>query len=202
MSEINKVQPVRTEVKWDKTTELVSKTDKFGTIRYVNDAFVEVSGYEEYELVGKSHNIIRHPDMPKVIFKLLWENILQGKDFHAIVKNMAKTGRYYWVITSFDIIKDDNGEISGFMGRRKSITTEAAEKITELYTKLYHIEAVSGLEAAEDYLIGFFEDKKTSFDAYISGILRGNQQPMPIKEEDGEEVEEETRKSFLRRLFG
>lgn len=94
--ESRKIIPVNTEVHWDKSLELVSKTDKAGTIRYANEAFVNVSGYEEYELIGQPHNIIRHPDMPKVIFKLLWKNLLNGKDFHAVVKNMAKNGRYYW----------------------------------------------------------------------------------------------------------
>lgn len=67
----NKITPLDKEVIWDKSKVIMSKTDKFGTIEYANDVFVDVSGYEDYELVGQPHNIIRHPDMPKVIFKVL-----------------------------------------------------------------------------------------------------------------------------------
>ena len=189
-----KVIPVNTEVHWDKSLELVSKTDKVGTIKYANEAFVNVSGYEEYELVGQAHNIIRHPEMPKVIFKLLWKNLLNGKDFHAIVKNMAKNGRYYWVITRFEIFKDDKGEITGFMGRRKSVSTEVSDKIEELYKKLKQIEDSSGIDSAEDYLTGYLEDQKKTYEEYISEILNS-------AEKDSKDTTP-TKKSLFGRLFG
>lgn len=189
-----KVIPVNTEVHWDKSLELVSKTDKVGTIKYANEAFVNVSGYEEYELVGQAHNIIRHPEMPKVIFKLLWKNLLNGKDFHAIVKNMAKNGRYYWVITRFEIFKDDKGEITGFMGRRKSVPTEVSDKIEELYKKLKQIEDSSGIDSAEDYLTGYLEDQKKTYEEYISEILNS-------AEKDSKDTTP-TKKSLFGRLFG
>lgn len=74
METIKKPNVIDKEAIWDKTKVLMSKTDKFGTIEYANEAFVDTSGYENYELVGQPHNIIRHPDMPKVIFKVLWDN--------------------------------------------------------------------------------------------------------------------------------
>lgn len=186
--------PVNTEVHWDKSLELVSKTDKYGTIRYASEAFVNVSGFEEYELVGQPHNIIRHPEMPKVMFKLLWKSLLNGKDFHAVVKNMAKNGRYYWVITRFEIFKDDKGEISGFMGRRKSVAPEVSEKIEELYKKLKQIEDASGIDSAEDYLTGYLEDQKKTYDEYLSGILNSAE-----KEPQGATA---SKKSLFGRLFG
>ena len=189
-----KVIPVNTEVHWDKSLELVSKTDKVGTIKYANEAFVNVCGYEEYELVGQAHNTIRHPEMPKVIFKLLWKNLLNGKDFHAIVKNMAKHGRYYWVITRFEIFKDDKGEITGFMGRRKSVPTEVSDKIEELYKKLKQIEDSSGIDSAEDYLTGYLEDQKKTYEEYISEILNS-------AEKDSKDTTP-TKKSLFGRLFG
>ncbi len=190
-----KVIPVNTEVHWNKDLELVSKTDKAGTIRYANEAFVNVSGYEEHELVGHGHNIIRHPDMPKVIFKLLWSNLLKGKDFHAVVKNMAKNGRYYWVITRFEIFKNDKGEITGYMGRRKSVQPEVAERVEELYKKLVQIEEASGIEAAEDYLTGYLEDHKKTYEEYLSDILESAKR-MP------EEDKNTSKKSLFGRLFG
>ena len=88
--------PVNKEVAWDKSKTIMSKTDAKGTIEYVNQVFIDVCGYSEGELIGKPHNIIRHPDMPKTIFKILWDNIQKGINFHAIVKNMAKSGEYYF----------------------------------------------------------------------------------------------------------
>ena len=101
--------PIDQEVEWDKNLTIMSKTDLFGTIEYANDIFTKVCGYEDYELMGQPHSIIRHPDMPKVVFKVLWENIKAGNQFHGIVKNLAKSGKYYWVITNFEYLRDDNG---------------------------------------------------------------------------------------------
>lgn len=191
--ESRKIIPVNTEVHWDKSLELVSKTDKAGTIRYANEAFVNVSGYEEYELVGQPHNIIRHPDMPKVIFKLLWKNLLNGKDFHAVVKNMARNGRYYWVLTRFEIFKNDKGEITGYMGRRKSVPTEVSDKIEELYKKLKQIEDATEIDSAEDYLTGYLEDQKKTYDEYISEILNSAEK---------ENKNATSKKSLFGRFFG
>ena len=88
----NRPVPIDKEVVWDKTQTIMSKTDLFGTIEYVNQAFADVSGFEEDELMTHPHNIIRHPDMPKVIFKVLWDNIKAGNQFHGIVKNLTKSG--------------------------------------------------------------------------------------------------------------
>lgn len=109
------------EVKWDKTKTIVSKTDVYGTILYANSVFSETCEYNTIELVGEPHNIIRHPDMPKVAFKVLWDALKKGENFHAIVKNLTRTGRYYWVITDFTIDKDDTGAITGYTARRKAV---------------------------------------------------------------------------------
>ena len=72
-----------------------------------NDYFVELSGYPEAELIGKSHNIVRHPDMPKTVFKLLWDALKAGKEYKAIVKNRRKDGKYYWVYSEYKPLLDD-----------------------------------------------------------------------------------------------
>ena len=155
----NKITPLDKEVIWDKSKVIMSKTDKFGTIEYANDVFVDVSGYEDYELVGQPHNIIRHPDMPKVIFKVLWDNLKKGNNFHAIAKNMAKSGRYYWVITDFDISKNEDGEITHYFARRKSIQPGVVNQVEPLYKKLLQIETVSGMNGSEKYLTDFLEEQ-------------------------------------------
>ena len=191
------------EVSWDKTQVIMSKTNAFGIIEYANEVFVDVCGYEDYELMGQPHNIIRHPDMPKVIFKVLWENLKQGKNFHAIVKNLAKSGRYYWVITDFEIAKDENGVIVNYFGRRQSVPQEVISlHIEPLYKKLLQIEAASGVEFSEKYLIGFLEEKKRNYVEYIKELIYEHEKAQAkfnqyeIKDED-----EEEERGFFKRLF-
>lgn len=192
------------EVTWDKTQVIMSKTNAFGIIEYANEVFVDVCGYEDYELMGQPHNIIRHPDMPKVIFKVLWENLKKGKNFHAIVKNLAKSGRYYWVITDFDIARDENGVIVNYFGRRQSVPQEVvAMHIEPLYKKLLQIEAVSGVEFSEKYLVGFLEEKKKSYVEYIKELIydhEKNQAKFAHYEEE-QDGEEEEHRGFFGRLF-
>ncbi|MCK5294576.1 MAG: histidine kinase, partial [Arcobacteraceae bacterium] len=96
----------------------------------------------------------------KVIFKLLWETIKQGKNINAVVKNCAKDGRYYWIFTEFEIRKDtDTGKIIGYQASRKSISKHVIEIISELYAKLLKIEKNKDIEASEKYLIEFLREK-------------------------------------------
>ncbi len=169
---LNKPVPSDRELDWDKSKIILSKTDAKGTILYANEAFIDISGYDEYELIGQPHNVIRHPDMPKVIFKMLWETIKKGENMHAIVKNMSKSGRYYWVITDFKTVFNDAGEVVSYFGTRKSIPTEVITKfINPLYSKLLHIEEVSGVPAAEEYLKGFLEERNKTYTEYVDHLV-------------------------------
>ena len=198
----NRITVIDKEVTWDKTKVIMSKTNAFGIIEYANEVFVDVSGYEDYELMGQPHNIIRHPDMPKVIFKVLWENLKQGKNFHAIVKNLAKSGRYYWVITDFEIAKDENDVIVNYFGRRQAVSQEViASHIEPLYKKLLQIEAASGVEFSEKYLIGFLEEKKRSYVEYIKELIYEHEKTKSKFANYEQEEEEEEEKGFFRRLF-
>jgi PAS domain S-box-containing protein len=144
------------EITLDPKRYIVSETDEKGKITFVNDYFLEVSGYTEDELVGKPHNIIRHPDMPKVVFKLLWETIKQGKNINAVVKNRAKDGRFYWIFTAFESRRDtDTNEIIGYTASRKALSKHIIDVISDLYSKLLVIEETQGIEASEKYLIDF-----------------------------------------------
>lgn len=199
----NRVAIIDKEVSWDKTQVIMSKTNAFGIIEYANEVFIDVCGYEDYELMGQPHNIIRHPDMPKVIFKVLWENLKNGKNFHAIVKNLAKSGRYYWVITDFEISRDENDVIVNYFGRRQAVPQEViALHIEPLYKKLLQIEAASGVEFSEKYLIGFLEEKKRSYVEYIKELIyehEKSQSKFPQHQEIVEEEEDE--RGFFGRLF-
>ncbi|MCJ7765971.1 MAG: PAS domain-containing protein, partial [Thiovulaceae bacterium] len=103
---MERATPINEQVKLDKYTYIMSRTDTKGNIEFGNDYFFEISGYSREELMGKPHNTIRHPDMPRVIFKMMWDRLKQGKNIFALVKNLAKDGRYYWVTTKFEIRKN------------------------------------------------------------------------------------------------
>jgi len=162
---MQKPTPIDEEIVLDPRRYIVSETDEKGKITYCNDYFIEVSGYTKEELIGKPHSIVRHPDMPKVVFKLLWETISQGKNINAVVKNLAKDGRYYWIFTEFESRRDtDTGEIIGYHAARKSISKHVIEIISALYGKLLDIEKDEGVDASQEYLISFLKEKGNDID--------------------------------------
>lgn len=123
------------EVKLRDGQELVTKTDLKGTITYVNPDFVEISGFSQAELVGKNHNVVRHPDMPPAAFKDLWETLKLGRPWSKLVKNRCKNGDYYWVKANVTPIFQ-NGEVVEYMSVRSVPTREEIEQSSALYAKL------------------------------------------------------------------
>jgi PAS domain S-box-containing protein len=172
-------EPIDKEIKLNPKKYIVSKTDPKGTIEYGNDYFVEISGYSEAELIGQPHSIIRHPDMPKIAFKMMWDRIKQGKNFMAVVKNLTKDGSYYWVVTEFEPKVDPiTNEIISYTAFRKAAPQKAIDTMIPIYKKLLEVEEQGGMEASEKYLRGFLEDKHTTYDEFIdktvgnSGIFK------------------------------
>jgi len=164
--------PINEQIQLSTKKYIVSKTDAKGIIEYGNDYFVEISGYTESELIGKPHNIIRHPDMPRVVFKMMWDRINRGKNIMAVVKNMAKDGRYYWVVTEFEPKIDPiSNDIISHTAFRKAAPQKAIDTMEPIYQKLLEIEKEGGMEASEKYLRGFFEEKRTTYDEFMDGVV-------------------------------
>ena len=108
---------------------IVSRTDLAGVITHANDAFVEMSGYARDELIGAPHHILRHPDMPKVAFKGLWDTIAAGQKWHGYVKNLRRDGAFYWVYATA-VPNVRGGRIVGYTSvRRKPSRTRIAELV-------------------------------------------------------------------------
>ncbi|MEA2092270.1 MAG: PAS domain-containing protein [Campylobacterota bacterium] len=169
---MQKPRPLDEEITLDPKRYIVSKTDPKGIITYGNDYFVEISGYTEAELIGQPHNMIRHPDMPKVVFKLMWDRIQSGQPIMALVKNLAKDGRYYWVVTEFEPKKDKlTNKITAYTAFRKAAPKDAVKAIEPIYAKLLEIEKVSGIEGSESYLVGYLEDQGLSYDEFINKLV-------------------------------
>jgi len=124
---------IETEVPEDEL--IISRTDLKGVITYVNDVFAEISGYEPDELIGKPHNIIRHPDMPKSAFKEMWNTIKEGDSWEGYVKNMRKDGGYYWVKASISpLIKD--GKIVEYKSIREPVDRDTKIIMQKMYDDL------------------------------------------------------------------
>ncbi len=123
------------EVELTETSSIVSKTDLKGRITYVNREFIEVSGFLESELIGKSHNIVRHPDMPPEAFKDLWDTVKAGKPWNGIVKNRCKNGDYYWVEANVAPIRE-GGRVAGYMSVRSKPSRQQIDAADALYAEM------------------------------------------------------------------
>lgn len=114
---------------------LVSETDEKGIIRFANDEFCEYAGYTIDELLGKPHNIIRHPDMPRVAFKDLWDTLKSGKKWRGFVKNRSKNGSFYWVFATVYPFTSCDGT-KGYISCRRKISYIETEKYSALYKQM------------------------------------------------------------------
>jgi len=164
--------PTDNEIILSNKRYIVSKTDPQGNIEYGNDYFVEISGYNESELIGKPHSIVRHPDMPKVVFKMMWDRINRAQNIMAVVKNMAKDGSYYWVVTEFEPKVDPiTNDIISHTAFRKAAPRKAVDVMEPIYQKLLEIEKDGGVEASEKYLRGFLEDQHKTYDEFVDELV-------------------------------
>ena len=124
------------EVDYDDDALLVSKTNKKGIVTYCNEVFMQIAGFEEHELLGKNHNIVRHPDMPPEAFQDLWDTVSAGKEWHGIVKNRCKNGDYYWVDATVTPDYNAKGQIIGYMSARRKATRQQIADAEKLYKQL------------------------------------------------------------------
>ena len=154
-----KPTPIDEEIQLESKKYIISSTDTKGLITDVNDYFVEISGYSRDELIGKPHSIIRHPDMPKVVFKLMWKELQAGNDILALVKNLSKDGRYYWIFTTFEPVKNANGEVTGYTAHRKSAPKHTIETISDIYSKVLEVEKRDGVDASEKFLNDYLKER-------------------------------------------
>jgi PAS domain S-box-containing protein len=155
------VLPTGHEVRFGDEDLIVSKTDLKGRITYVNRTFMQIAGYAEHELLGQPHNIIRHPDMPRSVFRYLWDTIQAGREIFAYVKNMTKSGDHYWVFAHVTPTMGANGAISGFHSNRRTALRPAIAAIEPIYAQLRAEEmkhdnpkdgAIAGVSALEKML--------------------------------------------------
>ena len=154
---------------------IVSKTDLKGRITYCNDVFRRVAGYDERELLGQPHSIIRHPDMPRCVFKLLWDTIEAKGEIFAYVNNMARNGDHYWVLAHVTPSLDASGAILGYHSSRRLPNPEAVATVEGLYRDLKAMEdqpdsRKDGMTAAYEHLVGVLQSKGVSYERFVLSL--------------------------------
>ena len=151
---------------------LVSKTDTKGKITYCNIPFIRIVGAKVDELIGKPHNVVRHPDMPKVVFKILWEHIKNKREVFAYVKNKSFDGSYYWVFANVTASLDENGNVIGYYSVRRKPNPKALEIIIPLYKQLLDAEKSGGIDASSKLLDSILSSKKVDYDEFMNNLQR------------------------------
>ena len=156
--------------KMNKNDFIVSKTDLKGRLTYTNKIFMEMGEYTEKELLGQPHSIIRHPSMPKTVFKLLWEMIQNGDEIFAYVLNKTKKGNEYWVFANVTPSRDENGKAVGYYSVRRMPNPKALDIITPLYAQMLQAEKSGGIDAGEKILTDILHEKGVSYNEFIIAI--------------------------------
>jgi len=158
---------------WDDI--IVSKTDAKGHLVYINDVFVDISKYDESELIGQPHSIVRHPEMPRSVFKLLWDTITAGEELFAYIVNLSKDGGHYWVLAHVTPTFDASGTIVGYHSNRRAPAPAAVAQIEDLYRTILRAENTAGstpaaLAAGTDVLNMTLQQRGMSYDQFVWSI--------------------------------
>lgn len=152
---------------------IVSKTDLKGHITYANNVFLRLADMTEKEALGAPHSVIRNPQMPRAVFKLLWDTIQDGKEIFAYVVNRSKNGDHYWVLAHVTPSYDANGNVVGYHSNRRVPDRRILDEVIQpLYKDLLeeegrHANKKEGMEASFNMLVNLLQEKGVSYDEFI-----------------------------------
>ena len=152
---------------------IVSKTDTKGKIIYCNEIFAAMAGYPPADLIGANHNLIRHPDMPKLAFQLLWELIQKKDEFFGFVKNLSADGSYYWVFAYITADLDLNGNIISYTSVRRKMPQSAIDTITPIYKQLIDAERRGGVQASGALLTKLLNENNLEYNEFVINLQLG-----------------------------
>jgi PAS domain S-box-containing protein len=155
---------------------IVSKTDLRGVITYANDVFLRVSGYAAADLVGQPHNLIRHPDMPRAVFHLLWETLAAGRELFAYINNLAADGAHYWVLAHVTPSYGPGGRVIGYHSNRRKPSPRAIEQIRPLYDRLLaeerkHPNAKAAVAASSALMGEIVAEQAASYEDLVWSVI-------------------------------
>jgi PAS domain S-box-containing protein len=169
------VRPTGVEHMLGEEELIVSKTDLKGRITYANDVFIRMAKYAARELIGAPHSIIRHPDMPRCVFKLLWDTIEAKQEIFAYVVNLAADGSHYWVFAHITPTLDHSGNIVGYHSNRRKPDRAPIERIKPLYKLLCeeearHVNAKEGMRASYRLMIDYLKQQGVAYDQFVLSL--------------------------------
>ena len=170
------VTPTGREVTFADDEVIVSKTDPKGVITYANDVFCRVSGYREEELLGRPHNVVRHPDFPRGVFKLLWDTLAAKQEIFAYVKNMTKGGDTYWVLAHVTPSLDTAGRIVGHHSWRRRPEPAAVREVDAVYDLMRaeearHSRSIDAAEASLALVGRVLAEQGVSYDEFVWDLI-------------------------------
>lgn len=155
---------------------IVTKTDLKGRITYCNDVFIRLASFSEQESLGQPHSIIRHPDMPRCVFGLLWDTIQAGQEIFAYVVNRSKNGDHYWVNAHVTPSHDSAGKIIGYHSNRRVPDRNIVDKaIIPLYRDLLaeeqrHANRKDGQQAGTEMVVKLLQDSNMQYDEFVARL--------------------------------
>ncbi|MEA1891576.1 MAG: PAS domain-containing protein [Campylobacterota bacterium] len=152
---------------------IVSKTDTSGKIIYCNEIFTKMAGYPAASLIGANHNLVRHPDMPRVAFKLAWDLIKSKKEFFGFVKNLSADGGYYWVFAYITADLNERGNIISYTSVRRKPPQSAIDAIIPIYKLLVDAEQRGGMDSSAKILNDFLKEKNIGYDEFVINLQKG-----------------------------
>jgi len=166
------VRPTGTERTFDEHEVIVTKTDPRGVLTYANDVFLRVSALRESDAIGQPHSLIRHPDMPRAVFKLLWDTLKEEREIFAYVVNLAADGAHYWVLAHVTPSYDPSGRVVGYHSNRRRPMPAAIRQASELYglvrtAESRHTSTPDAVDAGWRTLQGALTDRGQSYDELV-----------------------------------
>ncbi|MBN8440352.1 MAG: PAS domain S-box protein [Thauera sp.] len=171
-----KIAPTSVEVPVGDDDVIVSKTDLSGRITYVNRTFMRISNFAEREVLGKQHNVVRHPDMPRGVYRLMWDTLKAEREFFGIVKNLTSDGHFYWVLANVTADRDDDGQSVGYFSVRRHAPASTVRAVSDLYAQMMKIEREAGPAeapaASAQFLRRLLEEQKTTYDRFVLGLYQ------------------------------
>jgi PAS domain S-box-containing protein len=155
---------------------IVSKTDLRGVITYANDVFLRISRYELDEVLGRPHNLIRHPEMPRAVFALLWQTLSEGRELFAYINNLASDGAHYWVLAHVTPSYSADGAVIGYHSNRRRPSPGAIRTVTPLYRRLVeeerrHPTAKAAVAASSRLLDELVAAEAGSYEEFIWSVI-------------------------------
>ena len=169
-----KITPSQKEILLGSDDIIVSKTDLTGRITYVNRTFMRIADFPESEVLGVQHNVVRHPDMPRGAFKLLWDTLKNQREFFGYVKNMTSKGDFYWVFANVTPDRDASGNVVGYFSARRAPNKAAVATIGSIYLEMLAIERNAGVANAPSASVDFLQAKLkslgTTYDKFILSL--------------------------------